>query len=160
MARDMDALWNEAVWRAMLVPFVGGLALGALVAYLALRRDHVRRRELQREVERLEGELSAYRAQVHQHFRRTSDLFQALTASYRAFYEHLASGASSLCREERLAPALDLPEARLLSAGQVAAGATGPSEGVGVDAAPAATGPGAAGGPAMDRGDGPDGPPR
>ena len=111
----MDALWNDALLRASLWPFLAGLAVGGLLVYLMLRSDHVRRRELQREVQRLEAELKAYREQVQQHFRRTSDLFQTLTTSYRSFYEHLATGARSLCREERVVAALDLPEARLLT---------------------------------------------
>ena len=110
----MDGIWAGEEWTVALAPFLAGLVVGALTAYLAMRPDHLKRRELQAEVERLTSELRAYREQVYQHFRGTSELFQNLTASYRAVYEHLAIGARSLCSQDRLGPALDLPEKRLL----------------------------------------------
>jgi uncharacterized membrane-anchored protein YhcB (DUF1043 family) len=115
----MEAVWTAQLWWWVLLPtFLAGLAVGALVVYLAVRTDHVERLRLQAEVTRLEGEIQEYRQHVYRHFRRTSDLFQSLTDSYRAFYEHLADGARSLCSEERLTPALDIPRSRLLGAAE------------------------------------------
>lgn len=110
----MDGLWAGEEWVVVVVPFLAGMAIGAFTVYLLLLPDHLRRRKLQAEIDRLNAELKAYRDQVYQHFRRTSDLFQGLTASYRAVYEHLAGGARALCSAEHLTPSLELPERRLL----------------------------------------------
>jgi uncharacterized membrane-anchored protein YhcB (DUF1043 family) len=109
----MEALWSNEVWRVSILAFLVGLAAGGMVVYAVFRPEHARRRRLQAEVERLEGEMKAYREEVNEHFRRTSELFETLTSSYRAFYEHLAGGARRLCRGERPVPALDIPGARL-----------------------------------------------
>jgi hypothetical protein len=111
----MDALWSNEVWHVSILAFLVGLAAGAMVVYATFRPGHARRRQLQAGVERLEEELKAYRQEVNQYFQRTSELFETLTSSYRAFYDHLATGARRLCREERLGPALDIPRAQLLA---------------------------------------------
>ena len=138
----MDGIWAGQEWTVAVAPFLAGLAIGALTAYLALRPDYLKRRQLQAEAERLNGELRTYREQVYQHFRRTSDLFEHLTASYRSVYEHLATGARALCSEDRLAPMLDLPEWRLLEGSEGVAGAApspGPAGGAGVGEGVSAT---------------------
>ncbi len=118
----MDGLWAGEEWVIVVVPFLAGMAIGAFTVYLLLLPDHLRRRQLQAEIDRLNAELKAYRDQVYQHFRRTSDLFQGLTASYRAVYEHLAGGARALCSAEHLTPSLELPERRLLGGSEPPAG--------------------------------------
>lgn len=110
----MDGFLAGEEWIVVMVPFLAGMAIGAFTVYLILLPDHLRRRQLQAEIDRLNAELKAYREQVQQHFRRTSDLFQNLTASYRAVYEHLAGGARALCSVEHLTPSIELPERRLL----------------------------------------------
>ena len=59
-----------------------------------------------REVDRLTGELTAlktehesYKGHVTTHFQKTSELVANMTASYKAVYDHLATGAQSLCSE-------------------------------------------------------------
>ncbi len=132
----MDGLWAGEEWVIVVVPFLAGMAIGAFTVYLLLLPDHLRRRQLQAEIDRLNAELKTYRDQVYQHFRRTSDLFQGLTASYRAVYEHLAGGARALCSAEHLTPSLELPERRLLGGAEPAAGRPEESSAAGGTAAP------------------------
>jgi len=78
--------------------FVIGLVVGALLARLVLPS----RRKLRQLVTALEDartEHETYRAQVSDHFEKTSDLVATMTASYKAVYDHLAVGAQTLCQE-------------------------------------------------------------
>ncbi len=49
------------------------------------------------ELNELKEHFTGYRDQVTQHFMQTSSLVQTMTESYRAVYEHLATGARHLC---------------------------------------------------------------
>jgi uncharacterized membrane-anchored protein YhcB (DUF1043 family) len=49
------------------------------------------------EVARVRGELRDYREGVVEHFTGTSGLLRELTQQYRAVYEHLTEGATTLC---------------------------------------------------------------
>jgi uncharacterized membrane-anchored protein YhcB (DUF1043 family) len=67
-----------------------------------------------REIERLTAELTAlksehasYKGHVSKHFLKTSELVANMTASYKAVYDHLATGAQSLCRDTE---ALEAPK--------------------------------------------------
>ena len=72
-----------------------GLVLGLVAGNFAL--PSVRRaRRLQTEIETLRGEQERYQYQVTEHFQTTAVLLGDLTSSYKAVYEHLASGARSL----------------------------------------------------------------
>jgi uncharacterized membrane-anchored protein YhcB (DUF1043 family) len=51
------------------------------------------------EIERVTGELKGYRGEVVEHFTGTSGLLRDLTLQYRAVYDHLTKGATSLCPE-------------------------------------------------------------
>ena len=68
------------------------------------------------EIQRLRTEFEDYRGSVVSHFTGTSGLLRELTVQYRAVYDHLTAGATSLCPEgsvdllEGLAPGA-LPEA-------------------------------------------------
>jgi len=67
------------------------------------------------EIQRLRTEFEDYRGSVVSHFPGTSGLLRELTVQYRAVYDHLTAGATSLCPEgsvdllEGLAPE-SLPE--------------------------------------------------
>ncbi len=94
----------------------GGLALGALLGWLFGRRsgEHAARvRALQRELESAREEHGRYRAQVGEHFGRTSDLLRRMTLQYRAVYDHLAEGARSFSPDGSSALAGGLEEAPL-----------------------------------------------
>lgn len=78
--------------------FVVGVICGAVVASIVLPS--------RREVDRLTGELTAlksehesYKGHVTKHFLKTSELVANMTASYKAVYDHLATGAQSLCSD-------------------------------------------------------------
>ena len=107
---------NTSLWVVGMLSFALGTILGCIGAYLFLgRNNHTAR--LQEELSELRERFSDYRDQVSQHFMRTSELVQEMTQSYRAVYEHLATGAQELCEEEVDAPSLDAPDASLLAAG-------------------------------------------
>ena len=97
-----------ALW--MGVAALGSFLIGVLVG-IGVRRpgqETARRvQELESELHQSKEELARYRNQVTQHFVQTADLLQAMTANYRAVYEHLANGAQHLCTEpvQALSPA-------------------------------------------------------
>ena len=49
------------------------------------------------EIKRTREQVDRYRGEVVEHFTGTSQLLRDLTHQYRAVYDHLATGASSLC---------------------------------------------------------------
>jgi uncharacterized membrane-anchored protein YhcB (DUF1043 family) len=49
------------------------------------------------EIKRTREQLDGYRGEVVEHFTGTSQLLRDLTHQYREVYDHLATGASSLC---------------------------------------------------------------
>lgn len=112
---DWSALWGGEPWWLGPASFLVGGAVGALLTWTVLRPDHARRRALESEVQRLAAELAGYRDQVRQHFQRTAELFQGMTAAYRAVYAHLADGAATLCGADRFAPALDAEAQRFVA---------------------------------------------
>jgi hypothetical protein len=79
---------------------VGILLLGILVGAITARLVLPSRRQLRRltsELESLRAEHATYRGNVTKHFETTSELVANMTASYKAVYDHLATGAQSLC---------------------------------------------------------------
>ena len=83
-------------WALLIAATVVAFGLGFLAARLssgAARRS----RELDEELQRSRSELTAYRAQVSNHFSRTAELVNELTANYRTVYQHLAEGSRALC---------------------------------------------------------------
>ncbi len=81
--------------------FVVGLLGGVVLARLVLPSRR-RLRELTSELEQSRSEHQAYRAEVSDHFEKTSDLVASMTASYKAVYDHLKVGAQTLCRDATL----------------------------------------------------------
>ena len=97
---------TTSMWVVGIIGLLLGVALGTIVTYvLASRNNHTH--QLQRELTELTERFTDYRDQVSQHFMHTSDLVQEMTRSYRAVYEHLATGAHHLCTEETDPPTLD-----------------------------------------------------
>ena len=78
--------------------FVLGLLAGALLARLVLPSRR-KLRQLVMELDAARSEHQVYRSEVSHHFEKTSELVAALTASYKAVYDHLADGAQNLCSE-------------------------------------------------------------
>jgi uncharacterized membrane-anchored protein YhcB (DUF1043 family) len=108
---------NTSLWAVGILSFSLGTILGCIGAYLFFGR-HSQTARLQEELRELRKRFSDYREQVSAHFMRTSDLVQEMTRSYRAVYEHLASGARELCEDELDTHGMDAPEeAGLLAEG-------------------------------------------
>jgi uncharacterized membrane-anchored protein YhcB (DUF1043 family) len=86
--------------------FVVGVICGAVVASIVLPS----RREIERltaELTALKSEHASYKGHVSKHFLKTSELVANMTASYKAVYDHLATGAQSLCSDTE---ALEAPK--------------------------------------------------
>jgi uncharacterized membrane-anchored protein YhcB (DUF1043 family) len=67
-----------------------GTGLGYWLAKLRSRGESARADEVRQEFE-------DYRRQVTRHFGQTAEHFRAIGREYRDLYEHMASGADSLC---------------------------------------------------------------
>jgi uncharacterized membrane-anchored protein YhcB (DUF1043 family) len=87
---------QTSLWVVGILCLLIGLALGWILTY-ALTVRNGRTHQLQVELHQLKDHFRDYRDQVTHHFMRTSELVQEMTQSYRAVYEHLASGAQRLC---------------------------------------------------------------
>jgi len=110
MTSGMESGW---MWAIGLIVFAVGIACGAGLV-LALSGSGRRAAELQDKLDRLQQEFAAYRDQVEQHFRKTSELVQTMTESYRNVYEHLATGSQALCQDPVSTPQLDIPQNAML----------------------------------------------
>ena len=107
MASGIGLSW---VWVTGLITFAVGIACGAGITYLMAGNSRRRTSELQEKFDQLQQELDNYRDQVGQHFRKTSELVQAMTDSYRNVYEHLAKGSEVLCQDPVSTPRLDFAQ--------------------------------------------------
>jgi len=107
MASGIGLSW---VWVTGLITFALGIACGAGFTYLIAGNNRRRTSELQEKLDQLQQELDGYRDQVGQHFRKTSELVQAMTDSYRNVYEHLAKGSEVLCQDPVSTPRLDFAQ--------------------------------------------------
>lgn len=101
------------MWGVIVVAVIVGGAVGFLLSYLLGVRDR-HAAKLEDELAHLKADFSDYRGKVDAHFVETSELFQDMTERYRAVYEHLATGARSLCSEGLRTQRLDVPESRPL----------------------------------------------
>ncbi len=100
---ELDGTYS--LWVVGILGILLGTGLGSIVTYtLTSRRNH--NKSLQAELDQLAERFTEYREQVGQHFMQTSNLVQEMTQSYRAVYEHLASGAYHLCGEDAGTPSL------------------------------------------------------
>ena len=118
---SLDA--QTSLWIVGVLCLLIGLTLGWILSY-AMTSRHGRTHQLQAELNQLKDHFRDYRDQVTHHFMRTSELVQEMTQSYRAVYEHLASGAQRLCGEVDY-EALEAANANRLDNPQAEAGETG-----------------------------------
>lgn len=89
-------LWMAVLGLALLV---GGILIG--VFYGRYHSGVVKQAEtLQTQLDESKGKFEAYEQDVNNHFRTTAELVNAMTASYRAVYEHLAASSAKLCPNE------------------------------------------------------------
>jgi uncharacterized membrane-anchored protein YhcB (DUF1043 family) len=83
-----------------------GIGLGVLLQRYVLSRG-TNMANLQKELDMLKGQQLQAKDSLQQHFVQTAGLTQDLTKSYKALYEHLASGASEFTEK----PLADLKHA-------------------------------------------------
>jgi hypothetical protein len=107
---DEFLIWG---WMGAAIIFAIG---GAAGFFTARQIKDKRTLELEQQLEAAKTKLSDYQADVNRHFLKTSLLFNKLTDDYREVYEHLATGAQKLCKEQTLAPRLELPDTKILTA--------------------------------------------
>jgi uncharacterized membrane-anchored protein YhcB (DUF1043 family) len=120
---------TTSIWLTGILFTALGIAIGSIVTYLVVARNG-RTRKLQNELDQLKDRFTDYRDQVTQHFMRTSELVQEMTQSYRAVYEHLASGAQNLCGGQIEAPRQNSPETSSLGGSGNAQTLTGNDAGI------------------------------
>lgn len=82
------------IW-ALPVLLIAGLAIGFFIGRSS-SAGVKRSLQLDQELRETREELERYRNRVVEHFSTTADLFNRMTADYRAVYEHLARGAQQL----------------------------------------------------------------
>jgi len=103
------------------VEFIPGLIIAAVafaVGYLSSKTIAPNARR----VKKLEAELNeskmaqaAYKKQVAEHFSESADLFSDITEKYRSLYEHMSTGASSLCERRNIPRELANSHVNILS---------------------------------------------
>ncbi len=102
------------------------IAAGAAAGYfIALKNFDKQRDKLNDELENARTEIKEQREKVDKHFLKTALLFNRLTDNYREIYEHLATGAQTLCSPQISKPKLDQPETRVLPAIEASAAENG-----------------------------------
>ncbi|MCQ3828074.1 YhcB family protein [Microbulbifer elongatus] len=81
---------------------VVGLALGALLAFLATRsrQSTDRTQELELRLKEANSKLEDFQQEVNEHFDQTSQLVNNLTQSYREVHEYLANSAMRLSSQD------------------------------------------------------------
>jgi hypothetical protein len=126
-------------WILALLALVAGLVAGHL---LSRRFDDARQqaRALQAELDQARAEQAAYRREVSDHFARTAQAVNQLTASYRTVHQQLSEGARTLCDQAGAETALAFDAARLIDRPVVpptAPEATPPTANAGAEPAPA-----------------------
>ena len=95
------------IWLTAVACLVIGLVVGALFASRS-NASPARVKELENQIRYLKDKHNNYRDDVSDHFSMTAELVQHMTESYKEVYQHLATGAQSLCSNEvanRLLPA-------------------------------------------------------
>jgi uncharacterized membrane-anchored protein YhcB (DUF1043 family) len=96
---------------------LGVFAVGMLWGFAVGRNKNSSQRRvelLESEVMEMRGQMSDYKQQVSQHFAKTADVVNAMTANYRALYDQLIKGAQDLCGEQITAAKLDPAQVRFI----------------------------------------------
>ena len=75
--------------------------------------DYTKARQLEQSLKDTQQQFDDYRKEVSTHFSTTADLFNRLTADYKAVFEHLASGSQALCSDQTVKLTADVPTAKL-----------------------------------------------
>lgn len=105
----MEAWVFVVILVALVVGIGAGFAIGRSTNTVQRRSE-----ALESEITELRGQMSDYREQVGQHFAQTADAVNAMTAHYRALYDHLSKGAQDLCGEQFTGNKLDSSAMRFI----------------------------------------------
>jgi len=96
-------------WMIVALGLMVGIVIGSLIVYAIMKP-----KPGQKTVSQVQAELDDYKSQVSQHFSTTSELFRQMTENYRSLYQHMATGATSLCDADTVTPELELAAAEML----------------------------------------------
>jgi uncharacterized membrane-anchored protein YhcB (DUF1043 family) len=83
-------------WLIGIATFLAGSAAGALL-FKIYRSDEAKVKQLETRLQELGEEHENYKSSVHSHFNNTARLLNDMTESYRNVYQHMATGARTLC---------------------------------------------------------------
>ncbi len=91
------------VWIVGLIALAVGTALGMIITKAQQKEPEPETgsdkiKELQEQLAQAQQTSSEYQDKVSEHFVKTSELFGEMTENYRSAYQHLATGAQSLCK--------------------------------------------------------------
>lgn len=83
---------SETIWFVLgaIGLLIAGAGLGYWIAQLGVGRQAAK-------AENVQKSFDEYRREVTEHFGRTAEHFRLIGQQYRELYEHMASGADSLC---------------------------------------------------------------
>lgn len=86
------------IWLGNGLILLCGIIIGVLVGR-RLSVDRQRAAALEKELAELQSRHANHQQAVTQHFRKSANLFNELTARYHDMYTHLADGAQTLCKD-------------------------------------------------------------
>lgn len=98
--------YANSVWQIGIIALVAGVLIGALV-YRLLSSSDDEIEKIKSELDSMKRERDEYKANVNQHFDKTSDLVSDLTQDFVKVYQHLAEGAQSLGDSKALTDLLE-----------------------------------------------------
>lgn len=91
-----------------------GMVLGFILSVLV---NKYKTQGSSEKLKELEKEYKDYRQKVDAHFVNTGVLFKGLTEQYRDVYQHISTGANTLCSDEAKALQVKMDEPTLLTTG-------------------------------------------
>ncbi|MDF1644209.1 MAG: DUF1043 family protein [Pseudomonadales bacterium] len=100
----------DNIWLVVGIAGVVGVAIGAVGfwAFFSPTKDGAIKSK--REFAALNKKLEDQQLQINEHFVTTADLVNKLTLTYKEVYDHLSSGAQSLCDEDAATQVLEARE--------------------------------------------------
>ena len=93
------------------------LAIGIGAGFLIGRAENKtakQAKQLAEELKEAKTQLETHHQQINEHFMKTGELVNNMTESYRAVYQHLASGAQTLCTGEAARIVMRAPSEKLI----------------------------------------------
>ena len=85
----------------LLIGLLAGSSIGYLIARMKSKALHHSYQNLQKDYLRTQSAYETFQQNVSEHFVETAQLFNQLNDNYRAIHQHMAEGATTLCRTEK-----------------------------------------------------------